>query len=85
MRARWRAAAPPARALAEGLLVAAVILLAIAGLAPIEPVNALWASLGVGAAYAGIAGGAVVAGRARAPEGSFAIASGSRRGLSAPA
>ena len=69
MRTRRLTAASPARALAEGGLIATVLLLATAAVTPIEPVNALWASLGIGR-IAGISAGAVVASRARPPEGS---------------
>ena len=66
-----RATSHPARALGEGSLLAAVLLLATAVVAPVEPVNALWASLGIGGAYAGIVAGGIVAGRARAATGSL--------------
>jgi signal transduction histidine kinase len=64
-----RAAAHLARALSEGSLAAAALVLLTAAVAPLEPVNALWAALGIGAAYAGIAEGVVVAYRARPAEG----------------
>lgn len=69
MAASWRAGAHPVRALAEGGLIAALLLLAATWMTPVEPANALWASLGIGAAYAGIGAGAVIAGRVLVAEG----------------
>ena len=55
-------------AVAEASVAGGVVLLAAAGLAPIDPVNAMWASFGIGAAYAGLVAGAIVAVRASASE-----------------